>query len=105
MSGITDDEVELLRKFVARGYAYLISKVPNFRKKIEPADLDINDCQKCILGQLYGTFLRGLDVLDESESWAVTHGLDTPMTMTSGADRHNAAAKVLTEEWRYLLTH
>ncbi len=52
---------------VARGMALLDEKVPGWRERIELRDLDMTDCQLCVLGQIFGDYMDGLDeVLPEA---------------------------------------
>jgi hypothetical protein len=48
---------------VARGAALLDSHDPMWWKKINYRSLDIGSCIRCVLGQVYGTFEEGLEVL------------------------------------------
>lgn len=104
MSTLTDQEREALRGNVARGYAYLIDKIPDLRSRVDCELLDLDHADYCVLGQVYGTFHVGLYYLKRSDRWAVAHGLVPPRSIADD-DRYEEAVQVLTEEWRRLLTH
>lgn len=63
---------------VATGVAFLNEVLPGWEKKIVLESLDINYCEECILGQLFGDFDDGRDQLglswgecDEYGFWPV----------------------------------
>jgi len=62
------------RERVAQGCRILDEARPGWRVAINPDTLDIGDPFQCILGQLYGTFERGLEALDLSSRWAAEAG-------------------------------
>lgn len=80
------DEV---RADIARGAAYLDELSPGWRAELDTGYLDMNDCGRCVLGQLpagSGVFER------RPLSWLCDHGF-----WLSGGTR--ADYDVLTREW------
>lgn len=49
---------------VARGVAVLNQQNPGWRDHIAPGDLDMGACERCVLGQAYGSYDDGLVSLD-----------------------------------------
>lgn len=45
----------------AAGAAFLDEKVPNWAERIEPAELDMIRCDRCVLGLLYGLYDNGFE--------------------------------------------
>jgi len=45
---------------VLRGARLLDKKYPGWEKKISLPELDLNSCEVCVLGQLYGIYETGL---------------------------------------------
>jgi hypothetical protein len=50
---------------VARGAKLLDERRPGWAEKIDLAEFKIKSCSKCALGQVYGDFDRGWDVLSD----------------------------------------
>ena len=48
---------------VTRGIAYLDEHLPGWQDEIDWDKLEMDECEKCILGQLFGNYERGLRVL------------------------------------------
>lgn len=48
---------------VKRGVALLDSKVYGWREMVDPSILDMNHWERCVLGQVYGTYCRGVEDL------------------------------------------
>lgn len=46
---------------VAAGAAFLDEREPGWVDRIDPRRLDIADCSRCVLGQLFGAYVNGLD--------------------------------------------
>lgn len=51
------------RQRVRLGAALLDHKQPDWRKRIDTANLDLEDTRNCIIGQLYGYYINGLEQL------------------------------------------
>lgn len=88
-----------------RGARLLDRKIPGWYSKIREQDLKMDSCYRCVLGQIYGFYTRGLETVfgeihmdrEELEPEEVRHGfvaLDSEMF-----DRvHNY--EVLTATWK-----
>jgi len=62
---------------VKRGVRLLDKKIPDWRSQLEATKLDMSSCYNCVLGQLYGEYLRGLEVLNiERNYFAENLGFD-----------------------------
>jgi hypothetical protein len=48
---------------VARGAALLNERVPGWRERLQLRRLHMEDCEQCVLGQIYGDYVMGLDAL------------------------------------------
>lgn len=85
---------------VARGIALLDERGPtDWRKRINLDTLDVGSLENCILGQLYGSFLRK----PSSVFWdTVNCGFDVPMQPRD--EEYVAAYVELTRAWRDALT-
>jgi hypothetical protein len=53
---------------VDRGAALLDARLPGWRDVIDASQLDLNSCQACVLGQLFGDYSRGLCLLDVADA-------------------------------------
>ncbi len=49
---------------VGRGIELLDQHVPGWHRQLRVADLDIDDPWRCVLGQLFGSYLDGKEALD-----------------------------------------
>jgi hypothetical protein len=86
---------------VEAGVARLDAQYPDWAQKIDVDELRMNDCNLCILGQLYGDFNRGLVKLvpdPEDSIDAVALGFDEPW------DNEVTYAE-LQEEWEQVIQH
>jgi hypothetical protein len=87
---------------VARGVALLDEKVPGWRERIKLGELALQDCRRCVLGQVYGHFERGclaLDLDEDENPWLVgRYGFCLPNISvdTPAVSRY----VVLTAAWR-----
>lgn len=76
----------------------LDEKAPDWPGRISLEALDLEDCEMCVLGQLYGNFWDGFDQLDQG-------GLEVFDPITKGFDADDQAAdpegdyRALTREW------
>lgn len=72
------------------------SESPPWRKRIDLDSLDINSCEGCVLGQLFGTYSDGLRRLGLNVGWH--HGFsDQPMAGgATSTDLHVAWTRLLT---------
>jgi hypothetical protein len=62
---------------VTRGIAYLDEHLPGWQDEINWSELEMDSCEKCILGQLFGDYKRGLHILRIPESRALRFGFNT----------------------------
>lgn len=67
---------------------------PLWRTYIDAEKLDISDMRRCVLGQLYGEYGRGLYQLGMTPGDGRKYGFDGSRRMT----------KTLTKEWRLALS-
>lgn len=72
-STVTSDIAER----VEAGAAFLDERHPGWVDDIDTEKLDLIDCRVCVLGQLFGSFSRGLDTLDLGDRSARRFGFDT----------------------------
>lgn len=67
------------RRAVRHGAALLDRRQKDWRPRIDTYHLEMHDCDACVLGQLFGEFGNGLDILriqepkDEAYGFAVSH--------------------------------
>lgn len=52
---------------VERGMAWLDAHVPGWLDRIDMETLDIGDCDRCVLGQLFGSFDAGIFEVERTE--------------------------------------
>jgi hypothetical protein len=81
-----------LARRVAAGASVLDRHEPGWHSRVDPGTLDAADVGRCVLGQLFGGFERGLAELtacrcDEMAgyhhspvAWTVAHGFDLDVT-------------------------
>ena len=50
-------------KTVDAGVALLDERLPGWHKEIDADNLNLSDCNECVLGQLFGNYVKGLGVL------------------------------------------
>lgn len=70
----------------AAGAAFLDSRLPGWAGRIERTALDMADCKRCILGQLFGDFFNGARILDIS----VHEDVDAQFGVNLSSDEVNA---------------
>lgn len=93
---MTRDEIAAA---AAVGAALLDRVEPGWAERVESERLDLRDVQTCVLGQVYGSFSEGSEVVfgavfdDQDSEWAIVqnHGF--------AATRHRDYS-VLTHVWR-----
>lgn len=54
---------ETITARVQRGAKLLDKELPGWHTRINLHNLDLNNCEQCILGQLYGDYSKGLDAM------------------------------------------
>jgi hypothetical protein len=62
---------------VARGAALLDEKQPGWASKLNFDIFNIDGCYSCVLGQVFGHYVRGLDFLQQGNNFSVEHGFIT----------------------------
>jgi hypothetical protein len=80
-------------KAVDAGAALLDERLPGWRDEIHPASLDLEQCEQCVLGQLFGEYERGRMLL----------GLSRSRAMGLGFTRRGTTWERLTAAWREVL--
>lgn len=71
-----------MKNNVLRGIELLDRQVPGWRDRIDWDKLDMANCYRCILGQLFGKYSEGVEELGVLSG---THyGFDAPPCLTSG---------------------
>ena len=48
---------------VQRGIAFLDRNAPGWRDKIDLATLDLVNCKRCVIGQIFGEYVKGVNVI------------------------------------------
>ncbi len=69
--------LELMRRRVARGARLLDRKRLNWCRMIDRPTLDLGNCYRCVLGQLFSSFDMGEQLLGrffKSLRWDIRHG-------------------------------
>jgi len=74
---------------VGNGMALLDAKRPGWYKEVDLKTLNIDSCDKCVLGQLYGGYEEGVNKVFPDYIGVWTHGFCPNIFESSG----------LTEEW------
>jgi hypothetical protein len=89
---------------IAAGAAVLDQHVPGWRDRIDTDTLDLANCHACVLGQLYGNFIRGLEVVGPAGTsltaktlCAAEHGF---YAVGAGDDDLHQEYQQLTDGWR-----
>lgn len=68
---------DTIRRRVNRGIKLLNLRQVGWAKRIDLNTLDINYPTKCVLGQLFGNDIYGLDLLQLNREQEVTHGFNS----------------------------
>lgn len=58
---------------VRRGAKWLDEAEPGWARRVRVAELDMIECDRCVLGQLYGNFWSRLRETGRSWYWAPLH--------------------------------
>lgn len=95
---------------VADGAALLDDVAPGWTETIDLSALDINRCDRCVLGQIYGNYIFGVDAIwgpGHEDEWmrellAVSYGFDIDFGAPPEDER--AHYRRLTDEWRALIS-
>lgn len=89
-----------IRDAVQRGVARLDRDMPDWRKHVASDILDMSHCGFCVLGQLFGNFYTGLDMLLPPHADVVDADIVNLGFATANASYHH-----LTQAWREELDH
>lgn len=87
MSILTRNYPTNYKAAVNNGIRLLDKENPDWRRHINIDTLDVSDCTNCILGQLYGHYCTGEDMLcinghADRYGFAIVHGDYTTLTDT-----------------------
>ncbi len=63
---------------VRRGIVLLDEKLPDWRIRFDPGNLDMSRCSTCVLGQVFGSYGEGLVALGVNYEQAPVYGFDLP---------------------------
>lgn len=86
---------------VRLGMALLDEQSPGWWKHVDVACLDMNNCVRCVLGQVFGSFLRGEDMLRIDPQ---QYGFDVDMPYKLACSQsENLHYYVLTRLWTYVV--
>lgn len=91
---LEEREVELtedLSAYVDKGVELLDSIFPRWRELIDVDTLDMGDIHNCVLGQIFGYYSRGMEILgnQDSDVDGDTYGFDS-----SGSKRYDDLAEL-----------
>lgn len=85
---------ERYREEIRKGAALLDEREPGWRDRIAPADLELINCEQCVLGQVFGHYDHGLETL---RVMGPEYGFSTGMNV--GPEGLLLAYEKLTSEW------
>jgi hypothetical protein len=85
---------------VANGVTWLDEHMPDWPSKLSVTVLDIEDCQRCVLGQLFGSFQEAPEVA----TWSSIHLEGDYVGDVRGFNGSDYHMPLLTEEWRRVIT-
>jgi hypothetical protein len=74
-----DEAIAELKARQARGLRILDAKRPCWQGQVDPDRLQMDDCENCVLGQAFGSYLNGCDFLWTDDPYGkvgVRHGFD-----------------------------
>lgn len=98
--------METMEQRVNRGAALLDEKRPGWWKSVDLARLDLNHCERCVLGQLFGDYKEGrsalclLSGLSNSVKWS----FDCGFTLVGpDVDCGDEEMEKLTQAWTKLI--
>lgn len=76
LTEIPEEQKEVTRQKVLKGASFLDERYPDWFKKIDLSRLEMNQCLDCILGQLYGLYETGKEVLNLGSFNARNYGFN-----------------------------
>ena len=91
---------------VRAGMQFLDRVEPGWRSRVNPETLDLARCDRCVLGQLYGSYGQGTSRHALTLAEVIDYGFQTSAVFdTSGTwPTFEAGCRPLTAEWRRQLT-
>lgn len=101
-------EVAKIPGRVDLGVQKLDQVMPNWREKVDDERLCMSDNLDCVLGQVFGTFDHGVEMV--FHGWWTSHsevanaGLEHPPTLSCGEDTTQVYFEHLGNEWRARLS-
>lgn len=96
-------EDQLLKDHVSLGATLLDRAEPEWAAMVDVDGLNLNETDLCILGQIFGTYDKGLQALNMAEGTsAALHGFNLHETLVSqdNDDLWNTYMKKLAEFWK-----
>ena len=89
---------------VRYGAALLDEHTPGWAEAVDAVALDLSKADQCILGQLFGTYRKGAQLLyGENIGRGVYHGFDIDTGDEREDEEYRAEFEMLTAEWERLL--
>lgn len=86
---------------VRAGVALLDEQSPRWWKHVDVACLDMDHCLRCVLGQVFGNYLRGADMLEiDPQQYGFDVGVPYKLAGDQSEDLHYY---VLTRLWTYVI--
>ena len=96
---VTDEQI---RSRVNAGVKLLDEKHPGWYKEINLDSLDISDCSQCILGQLYGAFAHGLEIVPREDP-SFLYGFNFETLISELVEDSGSTRRLQEDEHRRLL--
>lgn len=91
------------RRRVAKGIAFLDERLPGWRRIVDRRRLDLSECDRCIVGQIFDGFDRGRGILGLTASEAERLGFLIRQPADASDDRIAEVYRPLTEAWREVI--
>jgi hypothetical protein len=96
--------VSTVAERVARGAALLDETVPGWDQRIDLDLLDVDCCERCILGQLFASQATAWPVSRGFGAGTVALGIDDTEIEELGFDDTSMTVAEVTAEWRRVIT-
>lgn len=88
---------------VMNGVELLDRRFPNWEDLIDPDSLEIDSCDNCIIGQLFGDYTTGLDTLRIGQLKACTLGFNVDTSFDVVLDPNLYDYLVLKNHWQKII--
>jgi hypothetical protein len=101
-------EVVEVSKEVRRGAALLDEERPNWFEEIDLDELKMANCNHCILGQIYGEYDAGIEVLSGEgieEIYGPDQGFDREYHLISTKTERFQSYESLQAQWTAVINH